>query len=116
MHEMALVTKIVDVVVEHAEANDVQKVLAVELVIGELHDIVDNLMESCFQYIARGTVAEGACIKVVRVPVRLQCKECLLVYPANLRDSSTVACPDCTAKNYSLCAGNEFLINNIEVA
>jgi hydrogenase nickel incorporation protein HypA/HybF len=116
MHEMALVTNIVDAVVKHADENNVKKVVSITLVIGELHDVVDSLMESCFRYLARGTVAEGARVEVKKEPVRLQCKECMLVYPADLKDAATVLCPDCGAKNYSIYAGNEFLIKSIEVA
>lgn len=116
MHEMAIVSSIVDVVVKRAQENGANRIVGITLVVGELHDIVDELMESCFQYLARNTIAEGAYLKLVKVPMRARCTECMLVYPADLRSRETLVCPDCGSDQFSIFNGNEFIIQNIEVA
>lgn len=115
MHEMAIVTSVVDKVVEYAQQNDAAKVNRVTLVVGDIHDIVDALMESCFQHMARGTVAEGASLELARIPFRAQCSECNLVYPADIRSKDTLVCPDCGSSNFRIFNGNEFMIRDIEI-
>lgn len=115
MHEMAIVTSIVDTVVDYATRANATQVTGITLVIGELHDVVDDLMESCFRYLARGTIAEGAALTLEKVPMRAQCTECALVYPADLRQRETLVCPDCGSEEFRIFNGNEFIIKNIEV-
>lgn len=115
MHEMAITSNIVDVVVKYAENNDAEEVVSVNLVIGELRDIVDELMESCFRYLARGTVAENATVSITKVPLKARCKECHVVFPADLHKPETLVCPDCGSKDLSIFTGKEFLIEGIEI-
>lgn len=68
MHEMAIMTSIVDVVVRYANDNGAKQVRSITLVVGELHDVVDSLMERCFQFLARGTVAQDASLELKKVP------------------------------------------------
>lgn len=115
MHEMSIVSSVVDVVVDYAEKNAAEKVLGITLVVGELHDVVDDLMEACFQSLAKGTVAQSAWLKMVKVPMRAQCNGCLLVYPADLRQAETLVCPDCGSGDFRIHNGNEFIIRDIEI-
>lgn len=115
MHEMALVSSIADIVAEYASKNGARHVLEITLVIGSVHDVVDELMDSCFAHMVRGTVAEGAKLNLVKTPMRAQCNDCLLVYPADLRRSDTLKCPDCGSRSFSIHNGNEFLIRDIKL-
>lgn len=47
MHEMAILSNVMDVVLDYAKKNQATKVVSVSLVVGELRDTVDDLMESC---------------------------------------------------------------------
>ena len=115
MHEMSIMTSVVDVVVRYANDNGAKQVRSITLVVGELHDVVDSLMERCFQFLARGTVAENASLELKKVPLRAQCTDCLLVYPADLKQRQTLVCPECHSTNFRIHNGNEFLIDSIEI-
>ncbi|MGI6591318.1 MAG: hydrogenase maturation nickel metallochaperone HypA [Eggerthellaceae bacterium] len=115
MHEMAITGAVVDSVVKYAEKNDAQKVVRVYLRIGELRDIVDDLMQGCFRYLARGTVADQAELAIEKVPLRAQCKNCHLVFPADIYRPDTLQCPDCAGTQLSIYSGKEFLIQGIEI-
>ena len=115
MHEMSIVTNVVRAVVAHADRGGARRVVKVTLVVGELHDIVDDLMERCFRYLARGTIAEGASLELVKVPFKALCQECGLAYAANLRDKATLVCPECGSTDFRIHNGNEFIIRDIEV-
>lgn len=115
MHEMAITGDILDVVLDYAAKNDAAEVVRVDLRIGELHDIVDDLMEGAFRHLARGTIAKSAHLAIAKVPLRAQCGECHLVFPADIRKPETLCCPDCGCTHLSIFSGKEFLIERIEI-
>lgn len=45
MHEMSILSNVIDVVLKYAQENNVREVVSVTLVVGELRDVVDKLME-----------------------------------------------------------------------
>jgi len=116
MHEMALTRNVVDIVIKEAEAAGATKVRTVNLTIGYVRDIVEDLFERCFAYMARGTVAEHAELIITRVPLTVRCKTCDYVYHINVRDESTWVCPICGKKDYILNSGMEFFVNDIGIA
>ena len=76
---------------------------------------LDELMESCFQFLSRGTVAEGARLTMTKVPLKLQCEDCLLVFGADVRGQRQIACPDCGSTCLKVRSGREFLISSITI-
>lgn len=114
MHEMAITSNIVDIVLDYARENDALRVEQVSLRIGALRDVVDDLMQGCFRHLARGTVAEGARLTITRVPLRARCSECHLVFPADVHNAATLTCPDCGSRDLRIHSGKEFLIEDIE--
>ncbi|HZK24112.1 MAG TPA: hydrogenase maturation nickel metallochaperone HypA [Oscillospiraceae bacterium] len=115
MHEMALTGDVVDIVVNKAEAVGATEVRAVYLTIGYVRDIVEDIFERCFAYLARNTVAENAELVITRVPFTVRCNNCEHVYHLDVHDELTWICPVCNAKDYKLHTGMEFFVNNIEV-
>lgn len=45
MHEMSILSNVMDVVLKYAQENNAREVVSVTLVVGELRDVVDKLME-----------------------------------------------------------------------
>lgn len=115
MHEMSLVGDVVEVVERYAAAERASRVVSVSLCIGEMRDVVDRLLESCFAYLTRGTIAEGAELKVKKIPLKARCGECNTVFRVRLDPRKVPACPDCASRNLSIFTGGEFLIENIEI-
>ena len=115
MHEMALTRNVVDMVVEAAEAAGAAEVRAVHLTIGYMRDIVEDIFERCFAYLARDTVAEKAELVITRVPFTVRCNKCDYVYHIDVYDENTWTCSGCGEKDYKLNSGMEFFVNNIEI-
>lgn len=115
MHEMSILGNVMDVVLRYAQENDAREIRSVTLVVGELHDVVDDLMESCFQFLARDTIAAHAQLNMVKVPLKVQCQDCLLVFPAKVTSGNALACPDCGCSHVTIRTGKEFYIRDIEV-
>ncbi|MCD7819459.1 MAG: hydrogenase maturation nickel metallochaperone HypA [Lachnospiraceae bacterium] len=115
MHEMSLVRNIVDIVVDEAEAAGADEISAVHVVVGEGHDIIEDLFESLFCFLARGTVAEHAKVILHHVPYMMQCNQCGTTFHLDVRKQETWSCPACKAyKDYKLISGMEFYISKIE--
>ena len=116
MHEMALARDVVETVVKAAQDAGAKEVRRVYMTIGSGRDVVNNLFEGLFQYLARDTTAEKAELAVTRVPFRVLCRRSGTPYPLDLFDSETWACPACAQKDFDLSSGMEFTIDRIEVA
>lgn len=116
MHEMSLMRNVVDAVLSECAGAEVGAVRSVHLTIGELRDVIDQYVPGLFRYLARGTVAEHAEIVIEHTPVTVRCNACGDIFPIDVRDGQTWACPRCHERqNYRLFSGNEFRIDRIEV-
>lgn len=115
MHEMSLVRNILALVKEEAEAAHASRITAVHLVVGEGRDIVEDLLQSMFRFLARGTVAEDAAVIVHHVPYKVRCNQRRTEFHLEIMRPEKWACPNCNAyKDYTLVSGREFYISRIE--
>ena len=115
MHEMGVTRDLVDMVVACAEERGAVEVSRVYLHIGFVRDIVDELLEGCFRWMARDTVAANAELIIERIPFTVQCNQCGLIYAIDGNDESTWNCPICEKRDYHLNSGMEFFISHIEM-
>lgn len=116
MHEMSMVRKLVDIVLEECKNTDVVRVEAVHLSIGALSDVIEEYVGDLFRFLAKDTPAQDARVVISRVPATARCLECSNIFPINVKDESTWECPRChTRKKYRLFSGREFRIDRIDV-
>ena len=116
MHELGYTREIVDMALNAAKGAGAREVRGVYLTIGELRDIVDELLRGCFEHFTRGTAAQGAKLEVTRVPFTVACKTCGCVHPADIHSDVSFVCPVCGASDYEVRTGMEFSVDRIEVA
>ena len=114
IHELAITESLLKIVLKHAEVNDADKVVSVQLQVGELRDIVEEWMQHYFDYLSKGTVAEGAKIMVRTIPATLRCESCTHIFSADIKNSDP-ACPLCSCNRWQVTGGDEFLIESIGV-
>lgn len=115
MHEMALCTEVVDTVLDVARDADAVSVDGVTMVIGEMRDIIEDMFDSFFHYLTRGTIAENCTVSFLTVPVMVTCKDCDAGYRVDLHSGEPLSCPQCGSREYQFASGNEFLIESIDV-
>ena len=115
MHETGVCRSIVDTVERYAIANNAKRVVEVKLVLGEVHDIVPEILADAFEWMCKGGVAEGAKMTIERVPFTVRCQACGEVYPIDYRNEATWDCPACGKRDYRLNTGREFSIASITV-
>jgi hydrogenase nickel incorporation protein HypA/HybF len=110
MHELGLCEGIVEAVKRRAAG---RRVTAVRVRVGALHRIVPPALDEAFSLVAEGTVAEGATVDLVVVPVRLTCHDC--GNEAESRDALGT-CPACGGTDLDSDGGDELVLESIAVA
>ena len=76
MHELAITQTMLDIVLEKAEESGARRVGAINLVIGELSGFVEESVRFYFDFLAKGTIAEGAALKFTTVSPQARCRNC----------------------------------------
>src|SRR5262249_29856922 len=73
MHELSLSGAIVNTVVKHAAD---RRVAVVNLRVGRLRQVVPETLDFYFEFVARGTVCEGAVLEQELIEAELACNRC----------------------------------------
>lgn len=115
MHETGVCRHIVDTVERYALDGHAKRVAKVNLELGEVHDIVPEILAGAFEWMCRGTVVEGCELVIERVPFTVRCQCCGEVYRLDYLDEATWGCAACGKRDYRLHTGREFSIKSIEV-
>jgi hydrogenase nickel incorporation protein HypA/HybF len=114
MHELSVTQSILDISLEYARRHRAEKILAVDLRIGEVTDFDDEWIQRYFDFVSKGTLAEGAQLRITRIPAKLQCNSCSSVFPLD-RSTWNNQCPSCQSKDTQLISGREFRVEALEV-
>ncbi|MCF8030492.1 MAG: hydrogenase maturation nickel metallochaperone HypA [Desulfohalobiaceae bacterium] len=112
MHELSVMQGILEVVLRHAANNGVSGVEAVNLQVGSLSHLREEWMQKYFHHLAAGTVAEGAVLRVQRVPAVICCRECGRKYEWQARTGPS--CPSCASERGDLVSGREYTVASLE--
>ena len=112
MHELSVMSYLLDRVETHAERLGASKVVTINLVIGDRTSIVDDSLLFYFDMLTPGTVADGAKLKVRRTRMRCSCPRCERDYQP---DGFGFNCPICGTVGEVTNDGTEFLIESLEV-
>ena len=112
MHELSISQSMLDVVLEHAQKAGAKCVVRIDLQIGQMSGIVDESVQFYFDFISRDTLAEGARLVFHHIPARFSCRSCSTEFEPEERDW---LCPNCGATGGRIVAGQEMLVESIEV-
>jgi len=93
MHEMSLITSILDIAEKEARSAGAGVINSIELEVGDLAGVeVDSLM-FCFETARRNTMAAEGELVVQSVPGRGRCPRCEKEVP--VEGFAVATCPDC---------------------
>ena len=115
MHELPITEGILNIVLRYAETNSVRQVMAIHLQIGKLSDLEDEWIQRYFDYLSKGTMAQGAKLKIERMPIIVQCTACSTSYEAEVTKLGDLVCLTCGEKSSTLLSGREYYIKDMEV-
>lgn len=111
MHEISVITYLLETVEEQARQHKASRVLEVSLVIGERASILDDSLFFYFDMLTPGTLVEGARLTTRRIPSQFNCLSCGATYLAG----NDFRCPHCGGMGHLSPAGSEFYIDSIEI-
>ena len=112
MHELSITQSVLDIVTDHAERAGAQRVVKINLVVGDLTGFVDDSIQFYFDMLSPDTLAAGAQLAIQRIPPRVRCRACGSEFePQDLN----WACPQCAAIGGDILSGQEFRVESIEV-
>jgi hydrogenase nickel incorporation protein HypA/HybF len=112
MHELPVVEQVLSIATEHARRADATRITQVNLVIGALSSFVDDSIQFYFDFLTKGTMAEGATLSIRRVEARVRCRDCGGEFGP---DGVDWCCPSCGSLGGDVVAGKEMFIETIEV-
>ncbi len=112
MHELSLVASVFDILEEKARDHGASRVTAVVLRVGRMSGVVPDLLESAFDSFKKGTLAEGARLEIVIVPVKLRCPDC---GGASVREDTDFSCAACGSRRVEIVEGREIVVEKIEL-
>jgi hydrogenase nickel incorporation protein HypA/HybF len=104
MHELSLITNAIHTVELDAAEKGIAKVSLVQLQVGELSGAFPHALEAAFPLAAKGTVVEGAILRIDEVPAKVQCKKCGREFRPT---KEGWACPKCGSHDAALTSGTE---------
>lgn len=112
MHELPVTQSILQIALQHAQKAHAKRIVDLNIVMGELSSMVDDSIQFYWDIIAKDTIAEGAALHFRRVPAQLECLACAAQYHPS---SEELACPRCGSLRVKILAGEEFLLESIDV-
>jgi len=115
MHELQVTESILAIALRHAAANHVEKILSIQLQVGELSDLENEWIQKYFDYLSKDTIARGATLKIERTPVVMTCDNCSHKFTINIKQMEEIQCPECGNKRCTLTSGREYFIRDMEV-
>ena len=107
MHELGLCGGILEAVERRAAGRRVTRVR-----VGAQHRVVPSAFDQSFALVAQGTVADGAAVDLVVVPVAVRCLDC--GHEAEATDP-LAACPACGGLDLETEGGDELILEAIHL-
>lgn len=113
MHELGIVFHIIRSVEEVARQNNVRRVTAVTLELGEVSGVLEDYLQDCWNWaVSKSDLMRGARLQVAVIPAKTLCEDCGMVYPTVAHGRT---CPGCGSGHTHLIQGNETMIRDITV-
>jgi hydrogenase nickel incorporation protein HypA/HybF len=113
MHELSIVSSVVENVIDSLEKYPGARVIEVRLKVGALSAVVEDSLQFCYGIAIEGTPLEGSRLVVNLVPVTVHCDVCGT--EGAIESLQSFRCPSCGAPAADVRHGRELEIEAIEI-
>jgi hydrogenase nickel incorporation protein HypA/HybF len=113
MHELSIVSSVVDTVTESLQNYPGARVIEVRLRVGALASVVEDSLQFCYGIATEGTPLQGSRLTVKLVPVIVHCAAC--GGDGELESLQSFRCPLCGAPASDVRGGRELEIEAFEI-
>jgi len=115
MHELPIIQSVYKTVLARAQEAGAISVTRVVLEIGILRDYVPEIVQKYWDYIAPGSIAEGAKIEIRELDAVARCGRCSNEYTITKGHIAEAHCPVCGYERGQLLSGDSLRIVGIEI-
>lgn len=112
MHELGIMTGVMESVEQAARDAGAEKVLKISLSVGVMTEAVEDALRFAFEALSEGTMSEGAEFEISMIEPVSICLECGNEFT---HDRFHMLCPECGGAFTELITGKELRIDSIEV-
>ena len=114
MHEMAIISYVVDQMDSFAERTRVKEIQTVVLQIGALTGVIPEFVRECWTPAVHFSKhLQKSNVEIEEIPAKGRCKECGIEY--DLQEYEGI-CPECISNQYEVLSGEEMLIKEVKIA
>jgi hydrogenase nickel incorporation protein HypA/HybF len=113
MHELSIVSSVVDTVMDSLEKYPGARVTEVRLRVGALASVVEDSLQFCYGIATEGTPLEGSRLVVNTFSVTVHCDACGAIGP--IENLQSFRCPSCGEPAGDVRYGRELEIEAIEI-
>lgn len=113
MHELSVTEGILSTVLAAAEQAAARRVVAIDLVIGDLTGIVPDSIQFYFDLLSQNTIAASAQLRFRREPATAKCNACGHHFEASL--PLLPLCPACGSPRLEVTGGRRLQVESIEI-
>ncbi|MDR3440689.1 hydrogenase maturation nickel metallochaperone HypA [Telmatospirillum sp.] len=111
MHEASIVSGLMRVLLDHAAQHGVDHICRVTVKVGRLRAVEPRALIGCFEAFAEETIAEGAELVVVSVPIVGRCDDCGGEFEIT---GFLFRCTQCQSSEITLISGQELYLDSFE--
>lgn len=112
MHELAVTQGIIKICNDEANKHKFKRILNINIKVGELSGLIPECISFYFNEISKNTVADGANLKVKKIPLRYKCMDC--GYEGEIQVGE-YTCKECGGLQIKFINGRELYIDTMEV-
>ena len=113
MHELSIISSIVDSVTETLVSYPGARVNEVRLRVGALASVIEDSLQFCYGIATEGTPLEGSVLVVKILPVKMHCEKC--AQDVEIASLQSFRCPRCDEPVTDMRQGRELEIDSIEI-
>ncbi|RJX25135.1 MAG: hydrogenase maturation nickel metallochaperone HypA [Dethiobacter sp.] len=111
MHELSLVSSLMQIIGEDARKRGLQKINRVSLIIGEMSTSSSRAIEFALEHLCKGTILDGAAFEITIEELQGKCDSCSLLFKPS---PPFFLCPSCGKGCSSFTKGRQVYIDFYE--
>lgn len=111
MHEVSIISSVINMVLENCKNNNINKVEKIVLKIGEFSCVDNSSLLFAFESLSKDSICEGAVLDIEKVIGMAYCKNCNKEFHVEF---SKKKCPICHKSSMDITNGYEMLLYKIE--
>lgn len=113
MHELGLMTSVIDAVSDAARKSKATRILSVTLSVGEMTEVIEDCLEFAYEALTEDNpLFKDSKLTINMVKPKSRCLECGNEFE---HDRFNLSCPQCQSFSCQLIAGRDMTIDSIEV-